>query len=61
MTVVDIVGEVVGDPGDALTDYQLWAICQKCQLLFFVLNVAREKMPIVKNWDYICLKGFEAA
>jgi hypothetical protein len=32
-TVVDIIGEVVGDPGDVLADYQLWAICQKCQLL----------------------------
>jgi hypothetical protein len=58
---VDIVGEVVGDPGDALTDYQLWAICQKCQLLFCVLNIAREKMPIVQNWDHICLEGLEAA
>jgi hypothetical protein len=61
MTIVDIVGEVVGDPGDALTDYQLWAIHQKCQLLFCVLNIAREKMPIVQNWDHICLEGLEAA
>jgi hypothetical protein len=61
MTVVDIVGKVVGDPGDALTDYQLWAIRQKCQLLFCVLNIAREKMPIVQNWDNICLEGLEAA
>jgi hypothetical protein len=61
MTVVDIVGKVVGDPGDALTDYQLWAICQKCQLLFCVLNIAREKMPIVQNWDRIFLEGLEAA
>jgi hypothetical protein len=30
-TVVDIIGEVVGDPGEVLTDYQLWAIHQKCQ------------------------------
>jgi hypothetical protein len=46
-TVVDIIGEVVGDPGDVLTDYQLWAIRQKCQLSFCVLSVAREKMPII--------------
>jgi hypothetical protein len=44
---VDIIGEVVGDPGDVLTDYQLWAIRQKCQLSFCVLSVAREKMPII--------------
>jgi hypothetical protein len=43
MTIVDIVGEVIGNPGDVLTDYQLWAIHQKCQLLFCVLNIAREK------------------
>jgi len=29
MTIVDIVGEVIGNPGDVLTDYQLWAIHQK--------------------------------
>jgi hypothetical protein len=61
MTVVDIVGKVVSDPGDALIDYQLWSIHQKCQLLFCVLNDAREKMPIVPNWDNICLEGLEAA
>jgi hypothetical protein len=60
-TVVDISGEVVGDPGDVLTDHQLWAIRQKCQLLFCVLSVAREKMPIVQNWDDICLEALEAA
>jgi hypothetical protein len=60
-TVVDIISEVVGDPGDVLTDYQLWAICQKCQLLFCVLSVARGKMLIVQNWDDICLEALEAA
>jgi hypothetical protein len=47
-TVVDIIGEVVSDPGYVLTDYQLWATRQKCQLLFCVLSIAREKMPIVQ-------------
>ena len=61
MTIVDIVGEVIGNPGDVLTDYQLWAIHQKCQILFCVLNIAREKMPIVQNWDRIFLEGLEAA
>ncbi len=60
-TVVDIIGEVVGDPGEVLTDYQLWAIQQKCQLLFCVLSIGREKMPIVQNWDDICLEALEAA
>jgi hypothetical protein len=59
LMVVDTIGKVVGDPGEVLTDYQLWTICQKCQLLFF--NFAREKIPILQNWDDICLEGLEAA
>jgi hypothetical protein len=29
-TVLDIIGEVVGDPGEVLTDYKLWAVIILC-------------------------------
>jgi hypothetical protein len=55
LTVVDCIGEPVGDPSELLTDYQVWVIRQKCQILLCILNITRKKMPTIQNWDAVCL------
>ena len=45
LTVVDYICDAAaGDTSELLTDYQVWAIRQKCQLLFCVLNISIEKI-----------------
>ena len=43
LTVVDCIGEPVGDPSELLTDYQVWVVRQKFQILFCVFNIAKQK------------------
>jgi hypothetical protein len=61
LTVVDCIGEAVDDPSELLTEYQVWVLWQKCQLLFCVLSIAKKKMPTIHNWDAVCAEGLEVA
>mmetsp|Transcript_336 Transcript_336/g.499 ORF Transcript_336/g.499 Transcript_336/m.499 type:complete len:173 (-) Transcript_336:25-543(-) len=59
LTVVDYIGKPAGDPSELLTDYHIWAIHQKCQILLCVLKIVKKEMPAIQNWDAVCAQGLE--
>jgi len=56
LNIIECQGEEIldTDPSEILTQYQVWTITQKLQLLLCALQLALCEMPKVKNWDYVC-------
>jgi len=59
LNIVDIMGEVDGDPSEVLSSYQVWVLRQKCQILLCALKVAKLKMPKLQNWDIVCAEALD--
>jgi hypothetical protein len=49
--------KVISQDGEAeyeVTGYQKWWIHLKCQYMYSALNIAKEKMSTIQNWDKCC-------